>query len=368
MPGASWDLDRVAAELSAAALDASRWTPALQRLTDAVGAVGTVLLPPIARRVAVISTDALEGPNQQYLEEGWSTRDERDRGIPIALRRGVAVDQDFATVEEIARSEYYNDFLGRHGLRWSAIMASEVGGAPWVTSIQRSSAQGPFVADEQTRLAALRGALSCAIAVSSEFRLARARGLAEAFDILGSAAAVLDWRGEIIVANRTAERTLTGVLRIARRRLVSSDPQAHINLSRLVGQVTSSLSGPRLRPPVPVPRTGCRPLLVYGVPLTGEALDVFSKGRGILVILDLDARPPPPEEALRLAFHLTAAEARLAQTLTSGASLGAAAEVLGIAKETARSQLKAIFAKTDASRQSELVALLARLVPDLQKR
>jgi DNA-binding CsgD family transcriptional regulator len=34
---------------------------------------------------------------------------------------------------------------------------------------------------------------------------------------------------------------------------------------------------------------------------------------------------------------------------------------LGISKITARNQLKTIFSKTDTHRQSELVALLARL-------
>jgi DNA-binding CsgD family transcriptional regulator len=92
-----------------------------------------------------------------------------------------------------------------------------------------------------------------------------------------------------------------------------------------------------------------------------EALDVFSKGRAILVVLDLDARPRPPEAALRAAFGLTAAEARLASRLAAGESLADAADALGIAKNTARFQLRAVFAKTGVSRQGELVAALTRL-------
>ncbi len=55
------------------------------------------------------------------------------------------------------------------------------------------------------------------------------------------------------------------------------------------------------------------------------------------------------------------AEARLAVPLSRGEGLVAAAERLGIGRETACTQLRAILAKTGTSRQAELAALLARL-------
>jgi DNA-binding CsgD family transcriptional regulator len=58
---------------------------------------------------------------------------------------------------------------------------------------------------------------------------------------------------------------------------------------------------------------------------------------------------------------LRPAEAKLAALIASGISLEAAAERLGVARDTARNQLKAVFTKTDTHRQAELVALLARV-------
>jgi DNA-binding CsgD family transcriptional regulator len=49
--------------------------------------------------------------------------------------------------------------------------------------------------------------------------------------------------------------------------------------------------------------------------------------------------------------------------LSSGDTLEAAAAKCQISYQTARNQLKAVFAKTGTHRQSELVSLLARLVP-----
>jgi len=60
-------------------------------------------------------------------------------------------------------------------------------------------------------------------------------------------------------------------------------------------------------------------------------------------------------------FGLTAAEARLAVTLMEGRSLSEASEVRGLSRETVKSQLSAIFSKTDTKRQGELIRLLARV-------
>jgi DNA-binding CsgD family transcriptional regulator len=58
-------------------------------------------------------------------------------------------------------------------------------------------------------------------------------------------------------------------------------------------------------------------------------------------------------------FGLTPAERQLALRLATGLSLRESADRLGIASNTARFQLRAVFAKTGTSRQGELVALIA---------
>ena len=65
-----------------------------------------------------------------------------------------------------------------------------------------------------------------------------------------------------------------------------------------------------------------------------------------------------PWRRVALCYGLTPAEAKLAVQLANGGSLEEAAEYLGISIHTARTHLKAIFAKTGTRRQSELVAML----------
>jgi DNA-binding CsgD family transcriptional regulator len=84
--------------------------------------------------------------------------------------------------------------------------------------------------------------------------------------------------------------------------------------------------------------------------------------RLVLVLArDLSRRPRPVPESLLRAFRLTPSEARLAGRLAAGDTLAQTAEALGLSKETLRSQLRAIFAKTGVHRQADLVALLSRL-------
>jgi DNA-binding CsgD family transcriptional regulator len=79
---------------------------------------------------------------------------------------------------------------------------------------------------------------------------------------------------------------------------------------------------------------------------------------GVMAIFDL---PVPSEARLRALFDLTAAEVRLAQRLARGDSVEEAAQALSIKMTTARTQLAAVFAKTNTRRQAKLVAILSRV-------
>jgi DNA-binding CsgD family transcriptional regulator len=67
---------------------------------------------------------------------------------------------------------------------------------------------------------------------------------------------------------------------------------------------------------------------------------------------------------LKRAFGLTRREAALASALSTGKPIDAAADEIGMAYETARSHLRRIFDKTQTSRQTELMTVLARLPKD----
>lgn len=98
-------------------------------------------------------------------------------------------------------------------------------------------------------------------------------------------------------------------------------------------------------------------LVVRSIPLRGE-----SEGKGrpawICFLCDPDVQTKAPREVMRQVFEFTPSEANLAMEIANGLSIDEAAEVLNIRRNTARTHLRAIFAKAGVTRQAELVRLV----------
>jgi DNA-binding CsgD family transcriptional regulator len=104
-------------------------------------------------------------------------------------------------------------------------------------------------------------------------------------------------------------------------------------------------------------------LLVEAMPVTSFGSDVFGDGRAILLLTDLTVPLVTDQTLLAVVFGLTAAEAKMASRIAQGNNIDEAARAVGVSRETARTQLKAVFQKTSTKRQAELVAVLGRLRP-----
>ena len=176
------------------------------------------------------------------------------------------------------------------------------------------------------------------------------------------AAFVIDAKGQVLNMNRRAEGLLGEDLHLSGRRLVLTDAPSNQPLQRLVASGVSARRGEVFAPaPVVAQRKGEPWCLIEAVPVTSLLSAFFSSAKFLLLVTDLKAPAPPSYSVLRHALGLTPAEARLARALGSGQGLEEATRHLGIRMPTARSQLRAIFAKTSTRRQAELMSLLTRL-------
>jgi DNA-binding CsgD family transcriptional regulator len=95
--------------------------------------------------------------------------------------------------------------------------------------------------------------------------------------------------------------------------------------------------------------------------LVNQIANAWSDETSAIILLDLDAHPEPSPGTLQCLFGLTAAEIQLAVELARGHNLLDIARSRRLSRTTIRSQLSALFVKTQTRRQADLVALLGRV-------
>ena len=91
--------------------------------------------------------------------------------------------------------------------------------------------------------------------------------------------------------------------------------------------------------------------------------NAFARFQSMVLIRDLSRPLRVDVVLLQTIFDLTPRESSLAAALFRSPSLVQAAAEIGVTHETARSQLKSIFAKTGTSSQNQLIGVLSRLGP-----
>ena len=267
--------------------------------------------------------------------------------------------QDTEFFVDWARPQNFHHAMGENLLN---------GEAPLTLWVNRGAEAGTFGETEQQRFHRL--ARSVLRAVRTGERLAQARdelhALRGAMGLQGFAVLALDRSLRVRGSNALAEEALQRQdgLRLRDGRLETVDPRDAQALEKAISQVSSPLLG--LAAPdaelVIHRREAKEPLKLSLTSTRGRThLPTPFDGPVALLLLFRYERPGRRSDLATLGAHfgLSPAELRLTAALASGTALREAAARLGVSYETARSQLKSVFSKTQTRRQVELVTLLA---------
>jgi DNA-binding CsgD family transcriptional regulator len=234
-------------------------------------------------------------------------------------------------------------------------------------NICRSARQGPFEADELRFISRLFPHLRRSLLLG--FRLVGYKALQQAqfsvLDRLTVGVILLDRASKVVLAN-SAARAMTagdGPLRL-RNSVVAGVSQA--SAQRLGGLIDAALRGAPLGAmSIPHPDDG-RLFTILVSSIRSRDIDRFGglgmRDAAAMVFIFDPARPLDiPAEWIMDAYRLTLAEARVALSVSSGASVAETAHRLNISPNTVKTHLRRVFVKTGASRQSDLARIMASI-------
>lgn len=363
------DILSVIDTLYAAALEPERWEEALAAVSEAVGAIGTSIVPVGGSGGGSIASRSLFEANMAYQQAWWRHDTPTSRLLTRGLKPGaVGTDRLVMDEEEVKRDPFYQEFLRHYGIGSSLAALTQLSsGGLFSIAAQRSLRKDPYQRADVEVMATLSPHIGRALSVAMALTEARrmASDLADAVERLAWGVILLDADGRARQVNATAIGLLGNGFTITHQR-----PRASLRSddARLQAAIRSALpesvlplgGGVLIRRP-----GGCAPLYAEVVPIRSrpDSIEVLTLGAGgaMLLIRSLAV------EAKNIAQHLrnmglTPAEARIAEAIGSGVTLRSAADEQGIAYETARTHMRAIFAKLGIQRQAELVGLITRLV------
>ena len=334
------------------------WPIVLARLATLVDAdAGALIAFDPAQPPRFTTTMSYEPIFADYLARGTELENLRPRRSLVSHPAGFATDLEVLTPAEQAADPIYQQFLRPNGIGWTAGTVIPVPSRDLlVFDIGRASSGPPFRRQEMERLDLYRPHLARAALLSHRLRLEAAASATAALGALGLPAACLTQDSRVIQANdlllQLADRIPIGAV----DRLTFKDRRAAALLADALAPTDAE---PQTRS-IPVAATAEGPALVaHLVPMVRGSRDIFDRAAAMLIVTPVTLPGQPHTEVLTGLFDLTPAEARIARGIAAGWSLDNLTEQLQVGRETARSQLKSVMAKTGTTRQAELALLLS---------
>ncbi|MDP5063983.1 MAG: hypothetical protein NWQ24_04830 [Haliea sp.] len=305
----------------------------------------------------VLSPDVVDAYNESYFA--------LDPFVNLPPGQVCSVDE-FVAAGDYYQSAYFRQYVEPTGIRY--LMGADLGDALGNTArlrFARVAARGDFSAAERDLCHCLLPHIQQTIRLQARIaRVESERSLfAAAVDRMALAAFILDQRARIRHSNQAGERLLAegrwltqyeGQLRLvhradqaAFRQCLDDVMQAHLcgepGLVKALRLGAGSSVGPGL--------------LMRPLPLVA-ASDGSRNPSVAIFVSDPEHPREAPAAVLMTLFGLTRAEANLSLLLASGATLDEACAQLHISRNTGKSHLSAIFAKTGVARQTRLVQLI----------
>lgn len=354
------------------ALDPGRWEAALADVAEAFDcAVVSLTLNDLHRNRFLINKAAGWKPELLRLKSERHVTEINAR-LTEWLALQPSVDEVFVTSahmspEYIQQSQYVEECLKPQGivdvmhlfLMYTNRQFAEIG-------LGRHARQGNITGREielgRLLLPHLRKAVTISGILDAQ-AIERAR-MAEALDALRCGVVLADEDSTILHANRCAEEMIRDARPIRSRHdiLEARNPSASRELRQAIRHAArGDRRSHEKSNPIRLTEEGERPVYAHVLPMTAGEFRASLQPSAAAAIFIGAADDRSGVDRVAKFFSLTAAEARVLESLVAGHTLAATADHLGVAPSTAKTHLDHIFAKTGVSRQTELIRLAMQM-------
>jgi DNA-binding CsgD family transcriptional regulator/PAS domain-containing protein len=281
----------------------------------------------------------------------------------------ILTENDIMPRSEFSETRFFKEWVHPQGLHVSSMASILEKSATSVAGIAvgRSEQQGAVDDDVLRRMELIVPHVRRAVLIGKVIDLHKveAAALADTLDGLAAAMFLVDTDGRIVHANASGLAMLAdgSVMHGAGSKLAATDDTADRLLRDICrnadrGDAAVGVNGIA----VPLPGHDGERYVAHILPLTSgarrKAGTAYSAVAAVFVRkAELDL--PHPLEALASAYKFTPAEMRVLMAIIQIGGVPEVAPVLGISETTVKTHLQRIFAKTETSRQADLVKLVA---------
>lgn len=352
--------DAVALLYEAAAIP-EVWPAAIARLSSMAGCYGGLLFTHSQNGTNWVSCDPVRPIVQKFIDDGWMQRNARMEGLLAHCGTGFVSDHDVFSDEELEKMPVYREFLIPNGFGWAAAThVRSASGDNIILSLERRYDRGPVSRREIEVLDGIRPHLARAAVLASKLQMQRAQASLDAFEKAGSPAALVGAGGAVKAINPSFEVLSGQVIIRARDKIALDDGRANALLQKALSEIAHDQLGDTRS--IPVPRKDDRPpFIIHVLPIRRQALDIFARAQAMLVVTTSERSLQIEASLLCELYDLTRAEAAVANGLLEGLTANELSTSRGVSRETVRSQIKKVLAKTGCRSQADFVRRLAPL-------
>lgn len=357
-------------EIYDAALDASLWPDVLKNACAYVGGCSANLFSQdMESRRAAVFFQWGNNPHYEslYLEKYYKINP-LVPGLTFFAVGEVHSQSDIMSYDEFFETRFYKEWARPQGL-------IDVVGANLerdslrsaVIAIRRSEREGRVTDDTRRRVSMIVPHVRRAIAIGQviEFNAGLSSSLADTFEALVTAVALVDAKGEIVFANGSGRTLLEAgeVARDVQGVFTAVDPKAHHKLTEAFAAAArgdAALGSKGVA--IALPGARSPGWIAHVLPLTSGARRKAGRSHhasAAVFVRSAALSTPSGTEMIAKLFGLTPGELRVLLAIVDVGGVPATADALGVSETTIKTHLQNVYTKTGVNRQADLVKLVA---------